>query len=51
MEARRPGRRLLVALTPRKQDDVLGQAGGGGVGESWPFGDITGFAGELAVGC
>ena len=51
MEARRPGRRLLVALTLRRHDGGLGQVGGGGVGESWPSGAIIGSAGELAVRC
>lgn len=50
MEARRPGRRLLAALIPARDVGGLGQAGGGGIGESRPFRDVTGFAGAPVVG-
>lgn len=34
-----------------RDDGGLGRVGGGRVGESCPFRDITGFVDELVVGC
>lgn len=42
---------MAAAGISERDGGGLGQVGGGGAGDKWPFRDIGGFAGELVVGC